>query len=133
MSGRPSAPHIARWMTVLVAVAAMLWQSVVPLFAPALKPADDLVVVCTAHGLKTVSLSAQAGSDNSKSQQEPPAKTECPLCPAGHAGAVCLPGGAPLQVAEAALTLTVSPAEQRAVFGPTRFESFHSRAPPFVG
>ena len=123
-------------MTALFAVAALLWQSVVPLFAPAPKAADDLVVICTAHGFKTVSLSSFSngmdGSADSKSGQNQPDKVECPLCPGGHAGAACLPGGAPLQIAEATASLTIAVTEQRPVFGPARFETFHSRAPPVV-
>lgn len=130
----PTGPRdSARWLTVLFAVAALLWQSVVPLFAPAPKAADDLVVICTAHGFKTVSLSSMDGSGDSKSGQSQPDKVECPLCPGGHAGPACLPGGAPLQVAEATASLTVAITEQRPVFGPARFETFLSRAPPVVG
>lgn len=119
-------------MTTLFAVAALLWQSVVPLFAPAPKAADDLVVICTAHGFKTVSLSSLDGSGDSKSGQNLQDKVDCPLCPGGHAAAACLPGSAPLQVAQATASLAMAVAEQRPVFGPARFETFYSRAPPVV-
>ncbi len=120
-------------MAALFAVAALLWQSVAPLFAPAPRTADDLVVICTAHGFKTVSLSSMDGSGDSKSGQELPGKVECPLCPGGHAAAACLPGNAPLQIAQSAASLTITVAEQRPLFGPARFETFLSRAPPVVG
>lgn len=123
-------------MTALFAVAALLWQSMVPLFAPAPKGADDLVVICTAHGFKSVSLSSLStgaeGAGDSKSGQNLPGKVDCPLCPGGHAGAACLPGSAPLQIAQATTGLAIAVTEQRPVFGPVRFETFHSRAPPVV-
>ena len=123
-------------MTALFAIVALLWQSVVPLLAPAPKAADDLVVICTAHGFKSVSLSSLStgaeGSGDSKSGQTLQDKVDCPLCPGGHAGAACLPGSAPLQVAQATANLAMAVAEQRPVFGPARFETFYSRAPPVV-
>ena len=125
-----------RWMTALFAIVALLWQSVVPLLAPAPKAADDLVVICTAHGFKTVSLSSLSTevdeSGDSKSRQTLQDKVDCPLCPGGHAGAACLPGSAPLQIAQATTGLAMAVAEQRPVFGPARFETFYSRAPPVV-
>ena len=120
-------------MTALFAIAALLWQSVVPLLVPAPQAADELVVICTAHGFKTVSLASIDGSDDSKSGQERPGKVECPLCSGGHASAACLPGGAPLLVADAIASLTVLPAEQHAPSGMAPFGSFLSRAPPVVG
>ncbi len=87
-----------RWMTALFAVAALLWQSVVPLLAPAPKAANDQVVICTAHGFQTVSLASLDGSDDSKSGQERSGKVECPLCSGGHAGAAYLPNGAHVEI-----------------------------------
>jgi len=131
---KPTGRHDStRWLIALFTVATLLWQSVVPLLAPAPKAADDLVVICTAHGFKTVSLSSLDGSGDSKSGQNQQDKVDCPLCPGGHAAAACLPGGAPLQIAQATASLAVAVTEQRPVFGPARFETFLSRAPPVVG
>ena len=121
-----------RHFVTLMAVAALLWQSVAPVLAPAPRAADDLVVVCTAHGFKTVSLSSLDGRSNPQSGQDLPGKNDCPLCPGGHSGAACLPGSAPLLVAETFVSRAVAIPEQRLSFGPARFDSFLSRAPPVV-
>lgn len=127
-TGRPIRSRKRTTVTTLLAVAALLWQTLLPLL-PAPRAADgDLVVMCTEHGLRMVSLDGRSSVDGQTPTPSAPGKVDCPLCASLHLTAGGLAGGSTAFHAPAAL----SPVSEYAgtIFSAPLRRNQLARAPP---
>lgn len=76
----------------LFAVAALLWQSVLPLLPAPRNGNAELLAICTEHGLRMVAVDAAAGSDGQPAPSGLPGKVDCPLCISLHSVTACATG-----------------------------------------
>ena len=86
----PALPR--RSLVALFAVAALLWQSVLPLLPAPRSGNAELLAICTEHGLRMVAVDAAAGSDGQPAPSGLPGKVDCPLCISLHSLAACATG-----------------------------------------
>ena len=117
-------------LTALFAVAALLWQSILPLLPAPRDVERNRVAICTEHGLRMVSVESGAGNDSQTPAPNLPGKVDCPLCVSLNCAGACLPGNAAVLLAGLSEHVPGG-APHRAVATPLTHQQL-ARAPPVI-
>lgn len=124
----PALPR--RSLVALFAVAALLWQSVLPLLPAPRSGNAELLAICTEHGLRMVAVDAAAGSDGQSAPSGLPGKVDCPLCISLHSVAASPAGGAFALLSGLTAVNPAKDADSAASFAPAHHQL--ARAPPVI-